>query len=108
MLVELGLAHSQCRLLSCSAENKLSPGLVDAIGKILERLQTGGIDGSHVAKPENNDRRQVRQAIHNDIDFVSCTKQEWPMDPENADVSGNFFMLEDVDVLLPNVLRCHF
>ena len=63
-----------------------------------KRLQTSGIDGRHVAESENNDWRQIGQTIDDRIEFVGCAKQKRAMDPENADVSRNLFVLQDMNM----------
>ena len=104
MLVKFSLMHSHRRLFPCPTKNELSSGFVHAVGKILQRLQAGGIDGCHIAESKNNDRRQIGQTIYDRIDFVGCAKQEGAMDSEDADVSRNFLVLQDMNMPLANVL----
>src|SRR5712691_3756879 len=54
------------------------------------------------------DRRQIRQTVHNDIEFVGCAKQEGAVDPEDADIGRNFFVLQDMNMSLTNVFGGHF
>ena len=79
-----------------------------AVSKILQRLQTSGVDGCHVAESENNDRRWIGQTIDYRIDFVRCAKQKGAMDPEDADVSRNLFMLQDMNMPLTDIFGGHF
>ncbi len=71
VLVKFSLMHSHRRLFPCPTKYELSPGCVHAVGKILQCLQAGGIDSCHIAKPKNNDRRQIGQTIYDHIDLVS-------------------------------------
>ena len=56
-----------------------------------------------LAEPKNNDRRQIRQAIYDHIEFVSCAEQEGTMDPEDADVRWDFFVLQNMHLALTNI-----
>jgi len=42
------------------------------------------------------------------VELVCCAEQEWAMDCENADVGGDFLVLQNVNVTLSNVFRRHF
>jgi hypothetical protein len=100
MLVKFRLMHPHLWLFSRSTKNELPTGFVHPVGKILQCLQAGGIDGGHIAESENNDGRQMGQTIDHHIDLVGCAKQERAVDPEDADVSRNFFVLQDMNVPL--------
>src|ERR1022692_4747955 len=104
MLVKFSLMHSHLRLFPCPTKNELSPGFVHAVGKILQCLKASGIDCSHVPESQNNDGWEIGKARDYRVDLVSCAKQEGAVDPEDADVIRNFFVLQDMHMPLANVL----
>ncbi len=70
MGVKFSLMEPFRRLFSRATKNELSAGFVHLVGKILQRLQAGGVDGRHIAESQNNDRREIRQTRNNRIDFI--------------------------------------
>src|SRR5579864_2295774 len=104
MLVKLSLMHSERGLFPGTAQNELPSGFAHAVRKILQCLQTRRIDGRHVSKPQNNDRREIGQARDNRVDLVGRAKQERPVDSEDADVSRDFLVLQDMYMSFVNVL----
>ena len=108
MAVKSRLLHPLRWLFSGSAKNELSPGFVDLIGECLQCLKASGIDRRHVPEPEDNDGWKLVQTRNNRVEFVCCAEEEGAMDSEDADVGGDFFVLQYVNVTLSNVLRRHF
>ena len=111
------LLHTLRRLLSGSAKNELASRIVDFVGEFLQCLKAGGIDRGHVPEPEDNDGGKLVQARNNRVEFVCCAEEKWAMDSEDADVGGDFFVLQDMNMTLvlqdmnmtlSNVFRRHF
>ena len=74
----------------------------------LQSLQARGIDGRHVAQSENNDGLKIGQTGNNHVEFVGSAEQKRAVNPEDADVRRNVFVLQDVGVSFLNVLVGHF
>ena len=106
--VESCLLHTLRRLLSGSAKNELPSRIVDLVCEFLQCLQASGIDRRHVPESQDNDGWKLVQTRNNRVEFVCCPEKEGTMDSEDADVGGDFFVLQDVNMTLSNVLRRHF
>jgi len=108
MAVKSRLLHPLRWLFSGSAKNEFSSRFVHLVGEFLQCLKASGIDRSHVSEPEDNDGWKLVQTRNNRVEFVCCAEEKGPMDSEDADVGGDFFVLQDMNVTLSNVFRRHF
>src|ERR1700685_3278349 len=108
MAVKSRLLHALRWLFSSSAKNEFSSRFVHLVGEFLQCLKASGIDRSHVSEPEDNDGWKLVQTRNNRVEFVCCAEEKGPMDSEDADVGGDFFVLQDMNVTLSNVFRRHF
>ena len=59
MAMELGFAHQRRRLRQGTAEEQCPARRTQRVGKILNRAQPGSVERRHVAKAQDDDRREV-------------------------------------------------
>ena len=117
MAVKSRLLHPLRCLLSSSAKNEFSSRFVYLVCEFLQCLKASGIDRSHVPEPEDDDGGKLVQTRNNRIEFVCSAEEKGAMDSEDADVGGDFFVLQDMNMTLvlqdmnmtlSNVFRRHF
>ena len=104
MLLKFGLAHQTGGLLTRAAQNKTSSGIVYNIRQMFKGLQSRGVDRRHISQTKHDDGRQVRKTIDNFVDFVRGSKKERAVNPEDAYIRRDFFMLQNMYVPLPQIL----
>jgi hypothetical protein len=63
MANKFSLLQHPGRLLARAADEKSPAGLAEAIGKELQRMKTGCIDGRHVAHPENDHGGELLEVL---------------------------------------------
>ena len=108
VLFEFGLMHQARGLLSSPAKNQSPARPVHDVRKILQSLQSGGVDRGHVPQPQYDDRRKVGNTGDNFLDFVRRSKKERSMDAEDGDVGWNFLVLQNMRMTFTQILVCHF
>ncbi len=96
MLFKFGLMHQAGGLLARSAQNEAAAGVVHRIRQLFEGLQSGGVDGRHVAQSQHNDGRQRRNLADHFFDLIGGAKKKWSVDAEDGHVRRNFLVLQDV------------
>src|SRR5580700_2264643 len=102
------LLHAPRRLFPGSAKNEFSSRFVYLVCEFLQCLKASGIDRSHVPEPEDDDGGKLVQTRNNRIEFVCSAEEKGAMDSEDADVGGDFFVLQDMSMTLSNVFRRNF
>src|SRR5689334_7132022 len=75
--LEFGLLHELGGLLAGAAEQQRAAGFVKLVGKIFDRTEAGGVDGSHVAEAQDDNGWQGVQRIENVGEFVGGAEEEW-------------------------------
>src|SRR5450432_956835 len=108
MAVKSCFSNTLSRLFSGTAKNELATGLVHLVGQFFQRLKARGVNGRHIAEPEDDDWRELVQTRNDRIELVCGAEEERAMYPEDADVGGNFFVLQDMDTTLSDIFCCHF
>src|SRR3954469_20367261 len=96
MLFELRLSHELGWLFASATQDECASGFLQCVRDVLECLEAGGVNGGHVAQPQNDDRWQVFQLILDNRDLLGSAEQEWAMDAEDAEVVWNGLVLQDV------------
>src|SRR5258706_1975326 len=107
VLLNLRLAHEASRLFASPAKNELATRRAHQIGQIFQRLQTSRVNCRHIAKPENDDGRQFRQARMNFFNLVSGSKKEGAMNTEYSDEGRNFLVLQNMYVAFTKIFFVH-
>src|SRR5271168_2156211 len=77
---------------------------MDFVGQALECLETGGVDGGHVAKTEDDDFGQRGDFLANAIEFFAGTEEEGTVNAKDGDVAGQDLVLKNVKLSLYDVL----
>src|SRR5260370_14859507 len=93
---KLGLMNQTCGLFARSAKNQGSIAAVKLAGNFLDGEKPGGIKCGHVAKAQDDHRRQRVQVLGNGVDFVSRAKQKRSVDAEDGGIVRNVLVLENV------------
>ena len=93
---EFGLLHELRRLFSRATEKQRAARVVHLIGEIANSAETGGINGGHIAQPENDDRRQRGQVIQNVGELIRGAEQKGPVNAIHGGVLRNVLPLQDV------------
>src|SRR5579883_1673260 len=101
---EFGLMHERGGLLAGTAKQQRAARSMERVGEIAQCAEPGGINRSHVAKPENDDGRQRVNGAENLREFVSCAEQEWPVDAKNRGIGRNILALQYVDPAVLHVI----
>src|SRR5258708_5936692 len=84
------------RLLAGTAEDQCAAGGVHLVGETLERLNTGGVEGGHVAQADDEDRRQRGKLFVDRVQLFRAAEEERTVDAEDGDVVWNLPVLQDV------------
>ena len=108
MAVKSCLLHTLRWLFPGSAKNEFSSRFVHLVGEFLQCLKASGIDRSHVPEPQDNDGGKLVQTRNNRIELICCAEEKGAMDSEDADVGGDFFVLQDMSMTFSNVFCRHF
>src|SRR5882762_3135714 len=104
MLLKFGLAHQAGGLLARAAKNESSSRIVYDVRKILEGLQTGGVDRRHVSQTKNDDGRQLRKSMDDLFDLVRGAEEKRAMNAEDGYVGRDFLVLQNMDVPFSQIL----
>src|SRR6185312_17551708 len=96
--------HEAPGLFASAAQKEPAPSRVDLIGQALQRVQASGVNGGHVALPQNHDRRQFGDLLHQIVDLVGSAEQEWPMNTEHCGIWRDILVLKYVQLALVQVL----
>ena len=100
MAVKPRLSNPPGWLFRGSAKDELAAGLVYLGGEFFQRLKAGGIDGRHITEPQDDDGWNLIQTGNDGIEFVGGAEEEGAVDSEDADIGGNFFVLQNMDVTM--------
>src|SRR6266851_6438077 len=103
-LGELGLVDQLRGLFAGAAEDQRPFAGVQLLGDVFQGEEAGSVEGGHVAKAQDHDRRQLVQVLGDDGDFVCRAEQERAVDAEDGGVVGNVFVLENVHAAIFNVV----
>ena len=75
----------------------VAAGGAELVGQILERPESCGVDGGHVAQAHDDDRRQLVDVVRDVRHLVGHAEQERAVDPEHGHVRRDRLVLQDVD-----------
>ena len=93
---KLGLLHQLRWLFASTAQEKLPPGGMNAVGEFSNRAEARGINGGHVAQTQNDHGRQPVQVFQNVGEFVGGAKQERSMYANHHRIVGDVLALQDM------------
>ena len=104
MIEEAGAAQEFAGLLHCATKDQGAAGVMEALGKCLDGVDAGGVDGGHVAETQDDDGFEGFK-IDGGFDELFCSSpQKRTVNAEHRDVGRNDAALERVGRAVADVV----
>src|SRR5215471_20809447 len=101
---KFGLLHKLSGLLACAAEEQVTAGGMEAVREFADSSEAGGIDGSHVAKAENDNGRERLDVFRDFVELVGGAEEKRAVNAIDDSVVGDVLALKDMDGTVGHVI----
>src|ERR1700728_1881838 len=79
---------------------------MEAIGELLEGVQAGGVEGSHIAQAEDHNTGKSDEVFGSFLEFLRCSEEKRSVNTEDGDIGRDFFVLQDMRLAIAEVVGC--